>query len=311
MIKAKAIWVIIVCISFFVVLGCTSEAKDKIDKNIVASASFYKAQNYEKAVESGKKAVKSSPKNCYSHYWLGSAYGEIGELKLAIEELKKAEALAINKSDMAFIANKLGLSYLDFGNIDEALRQHNRALIIARELGDNDDIAANLANMATVFSAGGQKEKALEYFQDALKLQPDGPGTSSIYGNIADIYIEQNKINDAELFVRKAIDLCERTGNYQNQAIQFIRLGDILRLKKDYKAAEGALLDGLKKIQKVGDLGWEGNACEKLGWLYEDLGKNAQAAEYYKKELAIYTQLGIKQGIEAAQRNLDKISKAN
>lgn len=116
---------------------------------------------------------------------------------------------------------------------------------------------------------------------------------------MASIYKGLDKLEDAELFTRKSLDLSERAGDYHNQAVQLIRLGDIQRIKKDYKAAESTLLDGLKKIQKVGDINWEGQACQKLGWLYRDLGKKSQAAEYSKMALAIYTRLDNKEAIEA------------
>lgn len=311
MIKARTFCAITACILLVAMGGCTSEAKDKIDKNIEACVTYYKSQNYDKAVQSGKKAIKSSPKNPDSHYWLAASYQSIGEFKLAIEELKMAESFGKDKPNVARVASRLGSNYSRLGDKDEAIRQFSRALLLSRELGYNDNIAINLSNLATIYLDISQYDKALEYYQEALKLQPGDSDIATMYINMAFIYGIKKNLDNAKLFGRKAIDISERIGDYHNQAIYLIKLGSILAFYRELETAEGMLLDGLKKIQKVGDSYWEGQANCELGTLYRYQDNKAQAAEYYKRALAIYTRLGNKEGIETAQSGLDKISKIN
>jgi hypothetical protein len=72
---------------------------------IDACRNFNKAGDYKRAIEAGKLAVKKYPKNSDAYRCLGEAYYNIGELKLAYENMKKAESLTSNKKDLMYIYN--------------------------------------------------------------------------------------------------------------------------------------------------------------------------------------------------------------
>jgi tetratricopeptide (TPR) repeat protein len=62
-----------------------------------ACFNFYDARDYKRAIEAGKRAVQKYPNNPYAHICLGTSYYEVGELKLALEHMKRAESLTSNK----------------------------------------------------------------------------------------------------------------------------------------------------------------------------------------------------------------------
>jgi tetratricopeptide (TPR) repeat protein len=78
---------------------------------VEACFNFHKSGDYKKAVEAGKEAVKKYPNNFKAHYCLGLNYRVLGELKLALEHMKKAESLTSNKRDLMHIYNEIGLIY--------------------------------------------------------------------------------------------------------------------------------------------------------------------------------------------------------
>lgn len=303
--KMKSIVATVTC--FNLVIGSGILCANATDKNIDACESFRGGQDYIKAIQSGKKAIKSSPKSFKSHLCLGAAYDKSGEYKLAIPELKKAEILATSKEELTAVASFLGGCYSSLGNKDAAEQQYNRTLTLNRELGNTDDIAVSLNNLAGIYLDLNQSDKALEYYQEALSVQQDELKSGVMYGNIAMILIDKNKLDEAAAYIHKSIAISERTGNFHDQAIFTIKLGNIQYEKKDYQSAETTLLEGLKRIVEVGDAYWEASALHKLGWTNEAIGKKTIAAEYYKKALEISTRIGAKDKANSVQEDLNNL----
>ena len=78
-------FLLIIILSLFKNFVCTQPEVD-------ACYNFYKAGDYRRAIEAGKVAVENEPNNLYAHYCLGISYHIIGEFKLALEHVKKAES---------------------------------------------------------------------------------------------------------------------------------------------------------------------------------------------------------------------------
>jgi tetratricopeptide (TPR) repeat protein len=76
-----------------------------------ACYNFLKARDYRRAIEAGKRAVQKYPNNIDAHYCLGISYSRVGEFKLALEHLKKAESLTSDKKDLMYIYNQIGIIY--------------------------------------------------------------------------------------------------------------------------------------------------------------------------------------------------------
>jgi tetratricopeptide (TPR) repeat protein len=106
---------LIIILSLFKNFVCTQPEVD-------ACENFYKAGDYRRAIEAGKVAVEKEPNNLYAHYCLGASYYAIGEFKLALEHVKKAESLTSDKKDLMYIYNQIGEIYYRMGYLDDALR---------------------------------------------------------------------------------------------------------------------------------------------------------------------------------------------
>jgi tetratricopeptide (TPR) repeat protein len=218
-----------------------------------ACFNFYDAGDYRRAIEAGKIAVKKYPNNLHAHGCLAMNYYEIGELKLALEHMKKAESLASNKQDLMYIYNQIGLIYDGMGYLDDALLYYSRSLRLARDLGNKSMQAAVLNNIAGIYDNKGELDKALGYYEESLKLQTDDKKKATTYNNIAIIYVNKGDYQKALKYFQKAIEIEERYGDYHKASIGKLNLGDTYRNMKDYEKAEKHLSEGLEGVKKVGD----------------------------------------------------------
>lgn len=260
---------------------------------------YFKAGDYQRAIEAGKKAVKFYPRNLEAHFCLGSSYRSVGEFDLALSHMKEAERLATSKSDLSFIYNQLGLIYGRKGDLDNALLYYSRSLSICREIGDKQGEASELHNIAEIYRSKGELDKALDYFEQSLKLTINEKDKISTYNNIALIYSRKNNFKKAEEYFLKALDIATKTGDYHSIAILTMNLGDsVYRKAKNYIKAEQYLKDGLNKILKVGDKYWEAVAYGYLGWLYSDMGNIKLAEDYLTKAYQLFNSIGAKLNAE-------------
>ena len=292
----------VICINLFVGLGIVPANAD--DKNIDACFAYRNGQDYPNAIRSGKAAIKSSPKSWDSHMCLGSAYYLSGEITSALKELKIAESLATDKGQLAATASYLSSVYDKTGDKEESLKECNRELSLRREIGEPNEIATALNNAGAKYGDSDQPDKAIEYYKEAIKIQPDELKTARMYLNIASALSKQKKYDEADLYLTKAMVISEKAGNSREQAACITSLGYLQYLKKDYKKAESTYIESLKRIRALGDASSEAEILQNLGWNSEALGLKTQAADYYKQALAIFTRVGNKLGVAEAKNDL-------
>jgi len=277
---------------------------------VSACYNFYKAGDYRRAIEAGRVAVQKYPNNIDAHYCLGISYRMVGEFKLALEHLKKAESLTSNKEDLMYIYNQIGLTYGGMGYLDRALIYYTGSLSLARNLGNRVVEASVLNNIAGIYYRVGELDKALDYYEEslklqtdekekantynniAIKLQTDEKEKANTYNNIAIIYGSKGNYQKAVEYFQKAIEISERYGYYHGASVGKLNLGNTYRKMKDYEKAEKYILEGLEGVKKVGDKYWEATGYEYLGLLYRDKGDKKTAKDYLTRAYDLFKSIG-------------------
>jgi tetratricopeptide (TPR) repeat protein len=253
---------------------------------------FLKAGDYKRAIEAGKKAVKKDPNNLDAHFCLGRSYYEVGEFKLALEHMKRAESLASDKEKLMHIYNRIGKIYHVMGNLDNAFLYYNRSLGLARDLGDKKQQASVLNNIAIIYDYKGELDKALGCYEESLRLGRDEIEKAATYNNIALLYGNKGDYQKAVEYHQKAIEIVERYGDSHKASIGKLNLGETYRKMKDYKKAEKYILEGLEGVKKVGDKFWEAIGYHYLGLLYTDKGDKKSAKDYLTRAYNLYKSIG-------------------
>jgi len=276
---------------------------------IDACWNFNKAGDYKRAIEAGKLAVKKDPYNSDAYFCLGKAYLNIGELKSAYENMKKAESLTNKKEDLMYIYNKIGDILSKMGYLDDALLYYSRSLSLAKDLGDTAMQATLLNNIAGIYDDKGELDKALSYYEESLSLQTNEKYKATTYNNIAIIYSKKDDYQRAVKYYQKAIEIDEKYGDYHKASIFKLNLGNTYRKMKDYENAEKYLSEGLEGVKRVGDKYWEATGYVYLAWLYRDKGDKKSAREYYTRAYNIFKSIGAEgdaQGVLNEMKELDK-----
>ena len=274
-----------------------------------ACYNFRKAGDYKRSIEAGRVAVQKYPNNIDAHYCLGISYRMVGEFKLALEHMKKAESLTSNKEDLMYIYNQIGLIYDDIGYLDDALLYFSRSLSLARDLGNKSMQASVLNNIANIYEKKDQLDKALGFYEESLRLQTNEKEKASTYNNIAIIYGKKGNYQKAVEYFQKAIEIGERYGDYHGASISKLNLGDTYRRMRDYEKAEKYILEGLEGVKKVGDKYWEAIGYHYLGWLYKDKGDKKTAKDYFTRAYDLFKSIGAERDTEIVLSNIRELEK--
>ncbi len=216
----------------------------------------------QKALFAAQEAERRNPNLAEVHLSLGSVYSATGKSNEAIEELKRALALAPN-SDEAH--RRLGDAYKASGRKQEALAAYQSAVRA------NPYYWYNHNNLGSAYLQFGNAEKALQEFQRATELSPDN---ATPYANIGATYFRQAKWAEAIPFFQKALEFRSDADTYSNLGTAYFFLS---RYDDAVKMFERAVTLSPKNEQLMGN----------LGDAYRASGRVHDAAATYDKAIAL------------------------
>jgi tetratricopeptide (TPR) repeat protein len=274
-----------------------------------ACSNFLDARDYRRAIEAGKRAVQKYPNNIDAHFCLGASYRMVGEFKLALEHLKRAESLTSDKEDLMRIYNQIGIIYEKMGYLDDALLYYSRSLRLAIDLENESVQASVLNNIAGIYYNKGELDKALGYLEESLRLKTDEKEKATTYNNIAVIYDKKGDYQKAVEYYQKAIEISEMYGDYHGASMWKLNLGDTYRKIKDYEKAEKYISEGLEGVRKVGDKYWEAVGYRNLGWLYRDKGDKKTAKDYLTRAYNLYKSIGAERAAKGVLSDIRELEK--
>ena len=156
----------------------------------------------------------------------GIAYGEKGEVDLAIEDFTKAIEL---KPDYALAYNNRGAVYRSKGEHDLAIEDCNEAIRLKH------DYAEPYSNRGAAYRNKGDYNRAIKDYDIAIRLKP---GFVEAYYNRGLAYHEKNEFDLAIKDYSKAITLSPKLFHpYYNRGNAYLQKGDFNRAIEDYSKA--------------------------------------------------------------------------
>jgi tetratricopeptide (TPR) repeat protein len=166
----------------------------------------------------------------------------------------------------------LGNAYLSIGQVERAIEYYEQALKIAREIEDRKGEGADIGNLGIAYCSLGQVERAIEYYEQAIKI------------------------------AREIEDRRQEGNNLGNLGSAYYSLGEVERAIEYFKQA-------LKIAREIGDRSGEGNGLGSLGIAYRSLGQMERAIEYYGQAIKIAREIGDRRGESNRLYNLAVVFK--
>ncbi len=180
--------------------------------------------------------------------------------------------------------------YLDrWGNYRELVELYNGVLpkdhIRGKPLLSSIETHSSvLGNLGLVYSALGQVDKAIEYYQKALAIDKeigDRRGEGNRLGNLGSAYSDLGQVEKAIEYYQKALAIAQEIGDRRNEGAHLGSLGlaysDLGQVDKAIEYYQKALAIA----QEIGDRRNEGVLLNNLGYVFKNKNKYIEALACY------------------------------
>ena len=153
------------------------------------------------------------------HFALGNSYYFISQYDAAKSNYDSSLGLYIesaNKQGEAGALGNIGLIYSDKGDLDNALKYHQQALVINKDIGYKQGEAGNLGNIGVIYRIKGDLDNALKYHQQALVISKDigyKQGEAGNLDNIGLIYSDKGDLDNALKYHQQAKEIFKKIGS--------------------------------------------------------------------------------------------------
>lgn len=241
------------------------------ESNYIALIYRYSQNNEkDKAFKTAKKLLEINPKSELVHLALYKLYLDKNQSEEAIKSMK----IVVKSNTIKPEAKHKVLS--DFVKFVSKNPEYESALIEATSLLDGKANAKTLNNLASYHIKTGNKQKALYYFEEALKLNSN---SFDALKNVLLLHIDLNQYDIAATKSAKAID------KYPAQPLCYLINGVALNALLKPKKALETLESGLDWV--VDNTRMEADFYRELSTSYELLNNTAKAKSFKDKANAL------------------------
>ncbi len=252
--------------------------------------------------EGGKLAT------AYANYWLNRGY--LTTATYHLENILQHE----DKLSLSTKGNLLGIKGLFLnmlGNADSAEELIGRSLSISRELGNQDDIASGLNNLASVVYEKGDYAKARELIEETLQIDRASGDASKISFsliNLGTVARLQGDYDTARALLEESLEIRKKAKNkfaiassLNTLAILHVNLGD-------YVKARAYIEEGLALTRELGNNYGIADGLGLLGNVEASLGNFEESERLQRESLKIFEEMGKQNKIADAYSNIGNVS---
>jgi tetratricopeptide (TPR) repeat protein len=172
-------------------------------------------------------------------------------------------------------------------------------LIASRQAGDYQDEGWCLNSLGYTCERRGEYEKALDYYQQSLKIHSelgDRQGEGAILNNIAATYNYQSKYELSLQHYQQSLSIKREGGDRRGEGTTLGNIGQLYHNQGKYEQALEQYGQCLPIMQQAGDEIGVARTLSNIGLAYREQGNPAKALEYYHKALVIRWQRGDRVG---------------
>ncbi len=222
----------------------------------------------------------------------------------AVSVLEEADELG----DLAKSLNALGGAYYFQHRWQEASQQLERAQQIQKQIGDRMGLAGSFSNLGMLYTVGGQWDKAIDEFTQAIALCEELGALEITLGNahnnIAFIYLHQGKLELAETHLQQSLAIKDKTGSVLNVAETLNNLALSRLLAGNYAEAESYINQSIDLCKKYNEIDMLSEAMRYLAEIHLAAGKVDAAVDTCQQTIVLANKVGSKISEGAALRML-------
>lgn len=139
------------------------------------------------------------------------------------------------------------------------------------------------------------------------KWHPDRSQEARIYSELGVVYRMLGRMEQARMFLERALRMYTEDGNHLGQGRVLNDLGRVFADLGNEEQAWSSYQQALNLCKEQEDHSGEGSALNNLGWVCITQRQSKQAQEYYEQALSIFKGIGNRTGEGATLNNLGRV----
>lgn len=207
----------------------------------------------------------------------------------AEQEFIDAEKLFMkldDKEGLAAVYNNLGILELFHGHINSAEILYMKSLQHEKDRYNLLGISVCYSNLGYLFDDRSDYKKALQYLNEALKIQKllnDRNSMTFIYINIGVTYMDNGKFKKADEAFHKSLEIAIEFNLYKNIIAAYNNLGALYFRSGDFTKAIDYYEQAVKRAKEYNFSEGMCQSYNNLGELFEKRGEFNLAFDFYSK----------------------------
>jgi signal transduction histidine kinase/Tfp pilus assembly protein PilF len=224
-----------------------------------------------------------------------------GDFIKALNNYLKLKEIAIQKNNQLLLTKcylRIGLSYKNLSNYNEALSNFKNAQIIVERISNDSNFtklyADVLNNIGSVFDDIANYDKAVEYYMKSIRVSESISDTIRILKptmNTGASLFNMKKYDKAFEYYNKAYNLANLKNSKHNMAIGLYNIGTVFYTKENFSLALEYFEKSLKAFQEMNDKEQIGRILMWGGQIYSGLKDYEKAFEFYNKGLSVANEI--------------------
>jgi len=211
---------------------------------------------------------------------------------------------------MAFEALETLTTPFSYQDKEDLMRRKRINEYLLEKVRDKKEKSSILNELGGILYYLGELDKALEYSEEALKLDEElgsKEGMAANFGNIGIVNRTKGELDRALKYHEKALKLDEELGRKEGMAADLGDMGIVYSTKGELDKALEHYEEALKLNEELGRKEGIANLLGNIGNVYRTKGELDKALEYYEEALKLHEELGGKEGIAIALGNIGNI----
>jgi tetratricopeptide (TPR) repeat protein len=271
---------------------------DNLDIQYALGNLYLDQSDYGKARAHYANVLKSDPKNLNALQYTGWLEVTSGKPEAGLDPLNRALTISIqvdNQEQKGEILQVLGTAYEAMNKFDEALRDFQQALDIARKLGKKFAIANSLVEMGNIQSSLGKPEDALRNYTEALQLQREIGAKARVAATLIDLgqlSEDRGQYDKALQLYKESLQALRDLGDQSGQAVCLNNIGNAYLAQSKNDDALTYYQQALQLREKLNAPGDTADTLHNLGEAYAKTAQFESAMASYMRALDLRRKTG-------------------
>ncbi|MEG4005183.1 CHAT domain-containing protein [Microcoleus sp. Pol11C1] len=261
------------------------------------ASSYQEALQKFDAARSLYQMLRNREKEAYTLHQMGFITNRLGDRQQALNYYKQAlswNQTVADRPKQAVILNNIGAVYYALGEKQQAIDYYKQVLSLIREMGDRPEASINLSNISNI---PANSDTSLG----------DRTGEATTLNNIGLAYNDLGEKQKALEYFNQALPLFRAMGDRAKEATTLTNIGLVYSDLGEKQTALDYYKQALDLRQKAGDRRGEALTLNNTGTTYSELGKQQEAEEYFNQALPLFRAVGDRPGEALTLYNMANI----